>query len=88
VQCWKHMERENLKPIRKGKVKYLPKLISRRIPSVSSVKRNDTLKRNAPNFRNGLRTKVMQSHSFVMNLIWSMSILTPGGLILDQQFTF
>lgn len=32
----------NLKPIRKGKVKYLPKLISRRIPSVSSVKRRHT----------------------------------------------
>jgi hypothetical protein len=43
---------------------------------------------NAPNFRNGLQTKVMQSRSFVINLIWSMSILTPGGLILDQQFTF
>jgi hypothetical protein len=36
------MERENLKPIRKGNVMYLPNMISRRIPSVSFVKRRDT----------------------------------------------
>jgi hypothetical protein len=73
---------------KKGKGKVPPQADIKKNSKCFFCKKKGHMKRNVPNFRNGLRTKVMQSRSFVMNLIWSMSILTPGGLILDQQFTF
>lgn len=85
VQCKQNKEMTNLKPKRKGKVKYLPKQVSRNILSVSFVKRRDTWRGNAPNFRNSLQIKVIQPHLFVMNLILLNSMLTHGGLILEQQ---
>ena len=68
-----------------GKVKYHPKLESRRPIGVFSARRRGTCKRIAPNSRNGLRRKVNQSHLFVMNLIWLMLFITHGGLILVLQ---
>ena len=67
------------------KTKYHPKAASRKNPSVFFVKRRDTRRRNAPNLRNGLKVKVIQSRVFVMNLIWLMLIIIHGGLILDLQ---
>ena len=46
------------------------------------------MKKDAPNLRNGLKIKVIQSRVFVMNLIWLMLIIIHGELILDLQSIF
>ena len=70
VHLWQYKERTRIKPNRKGKARYLPKLKSRRNLSVSSAKRRDTLRRIVSNFKNSLRRNVIQSHLFVLNIIW------------------
>jgi hypothetical protein len=51
------MGRENFKPIKKGKVKYLPKQVSRKIPSVFSIKKKGHMKKEFAKFQKWLEDK-------------------------------
>ena len=96
MQCWSLRPNTRIeegikartKLIRREKTKYHPKAASRKNSSVFFVKRRDTRRMITPNLRNGLKVKVIQSHVFVMNLIWLMLIIIHGELILDLQSIF
>ena len=72
---------------KKGKGKVPPQANIKKDSKCFFYKKKGHMKKECEKFQKWLADKG-NAISFVINLIWSMPILTLGGLIMDQQFTF